>query len=94
MIFFPHCDAAGDRGEWDMDNSGNAQLYISRFDGRLHLYGAETGVWRIDQNAEYFQGWDRMWMGFRDPKLFATVLYSDRDNNGFFDHIEYDQSPE
>lgn len=22
-------DAAGDRGEWDMDNSGNAQLYIS-----------------------------------------------------------------
>lgn len=83
-------DAAGDRGEWDMDNSGNAQLYISRFDGRLHLYGAETGVWRIDQNAEYFQGWDRMWMGFRDPKQFATVLYSDRDNNGFFDHIEYD----
>lgn len=83
-------DAAGDRGEWDMDNSGNAQLYISRFDGRLHLYGAETGVWRIDQNAEYFQGWDRMWMDFRDPKRFATVLYSDRDNNGFFDHIEYD----
>lgn len=83
-------DAAGDRGEWDMDNSGNAQLYISRFDGRLHLYGAETGVWRIDQNAEYFQGWDRMWMDFRDPKRFATVLYSDRDNNGFFDRIEYD----
>lgn len=83
-------DAAGDRGEWDMDNSGNARLYISRFDGRLHLYGAETGVWRIDQNAERFQGWDRMWMDFRDPKRFATVLYSDRDNNGFFDHIEYD----
>lgn len=44
------------RGEWDMDNSGNAQLYISHFDGRLHLYGAENGVWRIDQNAQYFQG--------------------------------------
>ncbi len=28
-------DAAGDRGEWDMDNSGNAQLYISHFDGRF-----------------------------------------------------------
>lgn len=83
-------DAAGDRGEWDMDNSGNAQLYISHFDGRLHLYGAENGVWRIDQNAQYFQGWDRMWMNFQDPKSYATVLYSDRDNNGFFDHIEYD----
>ena len=31
-----------------------------------------------------------MWMDFRDPKRVATVLYSDRDNNGFFDHIEYD----
>ena len=83
-------DAAGDRGEWDMDNSGGAKLYISRFDGRLHLLGAENGVWRIDQNATYYQGWDRMWMDFKDPKRFATVLYSDRDNNGFFDHIEYD----
>lgn len=83
-------DAAGDRGEWDMDNSGKARLYLSRFDGRLHLYGAEKGVWRIDQNADYFQGWDRMWMDFRDPKQFATVLYSDSDDNGFFDHIEYD----
>ena len=31
-----------------------------------------------------------MWMNFQDPKSYATVLYSDRDNNGFFDHIEYD----
>lgn len=82
-------DAAGDRGEWDMDNSGKARLYLSRFDGRLHLYGAETGVWRIDQNAKYFQGFDRSWRN-RDPQKFATVLYSDLDNNGFFDHIEYD----
>lgn len=82
-------DAAGDRGEWDMDNSGNARLYLSRFDGRLHLYGAETGVWRIDQNAKYFQGFDRSWLN-RNPQKFATVLYSDLDNNGFFDHIEYD----
>lgn len=29
-------------------------------------------------------------MNFQDPKSYATVLYSDRDNNGFFDHIEYD----
>lgn len=69
----------------------NAQLYTCRSDGRLHLYGAETGVWRIDQNAEYFQGWVLYvdWTS-ATPKRFATVLYSDRDNNGFFDRIEYD----
>lgn len=84
-------DASGDRGEWDLDNSGNGRLYLSRFDGRLHLYGAERGVWRIDQNASYFEGWDRMWMGQEFyPKTFASVLYSDTDNNGFIDHIEYD----
>lgn len=84
-------DAAGDRGEWDTDNSGGGKLYLSRFDGRMHLYGAERGVWRIDQNASYFEAWDRMWMGQeRYPKSFATVVYTDTDNNGFFDHIEYD----
>jgi hypothetical protein len=82
-------DAAGDRGEWDMDNSGKGKLYLSRFDGRIHLYGAEWGCWRIDQNAEYYEGWDRMWMS-KDPKTFATVKYSDSDGNGFFDRIEYD----
>jgi hypothetical protein len=41
-------DATGDRGEWDMDNSGGGKLYVSRFDGRIHLYGAEWGCWRID----------------------------------------------
>lgn len=84
-------DASGDRGEWDMDNSGKGRLYLSRFDGRLHLAGAETGVWRIDQNAQYYEGWDRMWMG-QDfyPKSFATVSYADRDGNGFIDFISYD----
>ena len=84
-------DASGDRGEWDMDNSGKGKLYISKFDGRLHLYGAEWGCWRIDQNANYYQGWDRMWMGMdRQPKKFGTVRYTDKDNNGFIDFIEYD----
>lgn len=84
-------DAAGDRGEWDMDNSGKGKLYISKFDGRLHLYGAEWGCWRIDQNANYYQGWDRMWMGMdHQPKKFGTVKYTDKDNNGFIDYIEYD----
>lgn len=84
-------DAAGDRGEWDMDNSGHGRLYISKFDGRLHLFGAEWGCWRIDQNSTYYQGWDRMWLGIdRQPSKYATVKYADKDGNGFFDCIEYD----
>ena len=84
-------DAAGDWGEWDMDNSGKGKLYVGKFDGRLHLYGAEWGCWRIDQNANYYQGWDRMWMGMdRQPGKFGTVKYTDKDDNGFFDYIEYD----
>jgi hypothetical protein len=84
-------DAAGDRGEWDKDNSGGGKLYVGKLDGRIHLYGAEWGCWRIDQNTDYYQGWDRMWFGLdKNPGKFATVKYSDKDNNGFFDCIEYD----
>jgi len=82
-------DPAGDRGEWDLDNSGNGKLYVSAFDGRIHLYGAEWGCWRIDQNATYYQGWDRKWLK-TDPSVFATVKYMDTDNNGFIDKILYD----
>lgn len=82
-------DPAGDRGEWDRDFSGGGKLYIGRFDGRLHLLGAEKGIWRIDQTARCYQGWDRRFQR-SDPKQFATVRYTDRDGNGFFDCIEYD----
>jgi hypothetical protein len=82
-------DPAGDRGEWDLDNSGHGKLYVSGFDGRIHLYGAEWGCWRIDQNATYYQGWDRKWLK-ADPSVFATVKYVDMDNNGFLDKILYD----
>jgi hypothetical protein len=85
----PQADAAGDRGEWDQDNSGKGNLYISKFDGRLHLYGAEWGCWRIDQNASFYQGWDRKWLN-KDPEKFATIKYVDTDNNGFIDKILYD----
>ncbi|GAA4319001.1 hypothetical protein [Compostibacter hankyongensis] len=85
----PQSDPAGDRGEWDLDNSGKGQLYISRFDGRMHLYGAEWGCWRIDQEAAAYQGWDRRIIK-TEPKTFATVKYEDSDNNGFFDKIRYD----
>lgn len=89
-------DAAGDRGEFDLDNSGKGQLYVGTFDGRIHLYGAEWGAWRIDQTAFSFQGfgglYDR-WKGGRiqrNPDSFATVKYTDTDLNGFFDRFEYD----
>lgn len=82
-------DVAGDRGEWDLDNSGNGKLYISKFDGRIHLYGAEWGAWRIDQNSNYYQGAERSWLN-RATNKFATVEYVDTDNNGFLDKILYD----
>lgn len=82
-------DPTGDRGEWDKDASGAGQLYVGRFDGRIHLYGAETGCWRIDQKAGFYQGWDRRWLK-REPSSFATVFYEDKDGNGFFDTVSYD----
>lgn len=85
----PQADPAGDRGEWDMDNSGKGKLYIGKFDGRLHLYGAEWGYWRIDQNAAAYQGWDRRIIK-KEPTDFATIKYVDTDNDGFIDQILYD----
>lgn len=89
-------DAIGDRGEWDLDNSGEGRLYISTFDGRIHLYGAEWGCWRIDQTAYDYQGfgglydkWDFHRMN-PDPEKFGLVRYTDTDGNGFIDRIEYD----
>ncbi|MEN8193666.1 MAG: hypothetical protein ABFS12_12665 [Bacteroidota bacterium] len=94
----PQADVSGDRGEWDKDFSGKGKLYIGKFDGKIHLYGAEWGAWRIDQNATYYQGWQG-WRGpniqpedhvFVEPETFGTVKYSDSNNNGYFDIIEYD----
>jgi hypothetical protein len=95
----PQADVTGDRTEWDLDNSGNGKLYIGKFDGRIHLLGAEWGAWRIDQNANYFQGWQG-WRGGGtgipndgfdfEPTAIPLLKYSDTDDNGFFDQIEYD----
>lgn len=89
-------DALGDRGEFDMDNSGKGQLYIAPFDGRIHLYGAEWGAWRIDQTAFSYQGFGGLYDKWAKDRMqlpqgkFATVKYTDTDNNGFIDVIEYD----
>jgi len=89
-------DAMGDRGEWDMDCSGNGDLYIAPFDGRIHLYGAEWGAWRIDQAAFSFQGYGGLYDRSEfsriqeEPEKFGTVKYTDTDKNGFIDQLEYD----
>lgn len=89
-------DELGDRGEWDMDFSGKGQLYVSPMDGRIHLFGAEFGYWRIDQTAYSFQGFGGLygsWEGGRiqlSKDKFATVKYTDANHNGFVDQLEYD----
>ena len=85
----PQADVAGDRGEWDEDFSGGGDIYVGAFDGRVHLYGAERGAWRIDQNTNYYQGYNRSFQG-TSPTSFATVEYFDTDGNGFLDTIRYD----
>lgn len=90
-------DAIGDRGEFDANNSGGGKLYIAPFDGRLHLYGAEWGAWRLDQNAACYQGYGGLYPPSnsfirlsKDPENWATIRYSDKNNNGFMDCVEYD----
>lgn len=89
-------DVAGDRGEWDMDNSGAGKLYVSPLDGRIHLYGAEWGAWRIDQTALYYQGMGGIYDLYGPgrlqglPSSVAVVKYEDADGNGFFDTMRFD----
>jgi len=86
----PQSDSLGDRGEFDEDNSGNGNLYVGVFDRKLHLAGAEWGAWTVDKNAEFHGG-----VKTPSPKPLATrveevVKYTDTDNNGFLDTVEYD----
>lgn len=91
-------DAIGDRGEWDLDNSGKGNIYLSNFDGRIHLFGAEWGAWRVDQLAWSYQSWGGV-EDFYEPKHrrtqktfspFSTFKYEDTDGNGFLDEIAID----
>jgi len=86
----PQSDSLGDRGEFDEDNSGNGKLYVGVFDRKLHLAGAEWGAWTVDKNAEFHGG-----VKTPSPKPLAShveevVKYTDTDNNGFLDTVEYD----
>jgi len=90
----PQADSAGDRGEWDMDNSGNGNLYVG-FDGKIHLYGAEKGYWRIDQDSWSYQGWGGLYEnGYhrnqKEPARFPTIAYEDTNKDGFFNLVKFD----
>ena len=86
----PQADSLGDRGEFDEDNSGGGKLYVGIFDKKLHLAGAEWGVWTVDKNSEFHGGWKTPSPKPVAPRVEELVKYTDSDNNGFLDTVEYD----
>ena len=86
----PQADSLGDRGEFDEDNSGGGKLYIGVFDRKLHLAGAEWGAWTVDINGEYHGGVKTPSPRPSAPRVEEVVKYTDTDNNGFLDTVEYD----
>jgi hypothetical protein len=86
----PQSDSLGDRGEFDEDNSGGGKLYVGVFDRKLHLAGAEWGAWTVDKNAEFHGGVKTPSPKPLAPRVEEVVKYTDTDNNGFLDTVEYD----
>jgi hypothetical protein len=86
----PQADSLGDRGEFDEDNSGGGKLYVGVFDRKLHLAGAEWGAWTVDKNAEFHGGSKTPSPKPIAPRVEEVVKYTDTDQNGFLDTIEYD----
>ncbi|MGI8905665.1 MAG: hypothetical protein ACR2IE_04145 [Candidatus Sumerlaeaceae bacterium] len=86
-------DTLGDRGEFDQDFSGGGKIYVGRWDGKIHLYGAEWGAWLVDYGAKFWGGAGPN-KGNSNPekadKLEEVVLYKDTDKNGYIDEITYD----
>ena len=86
----PQADSLGDRGEFDEDNSGGGKLYVGVFDRKLHLAGAEWGAWTVDKNGEFHGGSKTPSAKPLAPRVEEVVKYTDTDQNGFLDTIEYD----
>jgi hypothetical protein len=86
----PQSDSLGDRGEFDEDNSGGGKLYVGVFDRKLHLAGAEWGAWTVDKNGEFHGGVKTPSPKPLAPRVEEVVKYTDTDNNGFLDTVEYD----
>jgi hypothetical protein len=88
----PQSDTLGDRGEWDLDNSGHGKIYIGPWDRKIHLYGAEKGAWTVDYRAKYWGSTPVVGDSspLKAPKVGELVTYEDTDGNGYFDRITYD----
>jgi hypothetical protein len=86
----PQADSLGDRGEFDEDNSGGGKVYVGVFDRKLHLAGAEWGAWTVDKKGEFHGGVKTPSPRPLAPRVEEVVKYTDTDNNGFLDVIEYD----
>jgi hypothetical protein len=91
--WYIYSDRIGDRIEWDMDFKGEGKLYIGKFDGRIHLYHSEQAFWDIDYFSTYKGSADRVDTdeGIEPPAglKYPRVRYSDTDDDGFIDTIEY-----
>ena len=85
----PQADSIGDRGEFDLDNSGKGNLYFSPLDAKLHLYGAEWGAWTTDDGT-YHGGNAEPTARPSAEKVKGVVIYKDTDSDGFFDTIQCD----
>ncbi|MGZ0709114.1 BNR-4 repeat-containing protein [Coraliomargarita sp. W4R53] len=93
-------DSLGDRGEWDLDFSGEGKLYRAAWDGKIHLLGAERGAWTVDRNRAFWGA--AHWNGVSSKEVAKEVgeviQYRDSDGNGYLDTIIYDyngdQQPE
>jgi hypothetical protein len=89
----PQADNLGDRGEWDADNSGRGKLYVGKWDGKLHLFGAESGAWTVDYDRKYW-GAGPVVTGDSSKdnatKVEELVQYKDTNNDGYFDQITFD----
>ena len=91
--WYVYSDRIGDRIEIDSDFNGEGMLYIGKFDGRIHLYHAETAQWDVDYFGMYKGSIDRLNtaegpqppIGLRYPR----IKYYDKNQNGFIDTIEY-----
>jgi hypothetical protein len=89
----PQADTLGDRGEWDEDFSGKHQMYVGRWDNKIHLYGAEWGAWTVDRGGKYWAGAGPNRgnsIPEKAPEVGEVVQYADRNNNGYIDEITYD----
>jgi hypothetical protein len=87
--YHPQADSLGDRGEFDLTNKGGGKLYVGRFDHKIHLYGADWGVWLVDKDAAFHGGAGAQSGKPRAQQVGEVVKYTDTDGDGFIDTIAF-----